>query len=72
MKSKSLKFKDSFGKSHFTFRSFLTFTVRLSEGDVLLNLLSNLLFFFAAILQDEFFQIAKIGNGPITPQQIVF
>lgn len=68
--SKSLKLKLSFGKSSFTLRSLLTFSLRLSEGDELLNLYSNLLFPFA-ILRYEFFQISEIWNGTITPGKII-
>ena len=72
LKSKSLKLKDNFGRSSLTFRSFRTLAVRTSEAVVLLNLLSNLLFFFAAILSNKLVDVAEIRNGTIAPQQIIF
>ena len=71
MKSKSLKLRDNFGKSSLTFRSIRTLAVRQSAGVVLLNLLSNLLFFFATILHNEFIQITEIRNGSISTKQII-
>ena len=71
MKSKSLKLNVINGNSSLTLRSVLTFAVRLSEAAVLMNLLSNLLFLFAAILHDEFVNIAKIRNSTITSQEVI-
>ena len=71
LKSRSLKLKDNLDCSSFTLRSSLTLAVRLSEVAVLLNLFSNLLFFFAAILHNEFINVAEIRNSTIASQQII-
>lgn len=72
LKSKSLKLSDSFGKSSLTLRSVRTLAVRQSEGVELLNLLSNLLFLFVAILHDELVDIAEIGDSPVASEEVVF